>query len=238
VTCVLAILTPASLKSPWVLLELGAAWANAKMTLPLVAGNVSTLLGAMPSPLREPVHGQISDIRSLFRLIDQLGANLGWARRSGAQTYEAVQAAAERARTIWGIDDNRGLPRTDLRRMIIDDAALVGRKIVEWTLDKSTRPKSFPEFKEQLEGGLRIVDPKVTGCELVETPDHKIVIRLPPAHLIKEAMAQYSAKGIRPEDYRFPEFLPIDRHKLMTVGVTAEELFYSFVGNYTTAECE
>jgi hypothetical protein len=125
-------------------------------------------------------------------------------------------------------------------RMIILDAAQVGRKIVEWTLYPNSRPKKgdFQGFKEQLEGGLRIVDDKVTDFELVETQSNTIKIRLPPEDLIRKAMAQYSAKGAEPKDYPFPGFLPIDVDKLTTQGVTAEELFYSFVGNYTTAECE
>jgi hypothetical protein len=127
-------------------------------------------------------------------------------------------------------------------RMMIIDAAQVGRKIVEWTLDdspeKKTWPKSLQEFAEQLEGGLKIDHKVVTDFQLVETPSHKIVIRLPPADLIKKAKAQYSATEAEMEDYPFPEFLPIDLQKLTTQGVTPEELFYSFVGNYTTAECE
>jgi hypothetical protein len=123
-------------------------------------------------------------------------------------------------------------------RMMIVDAAQVGRKIVEWTLDERTRPKSFAEFKEQLEGGLKIVDKNATDFKLVPTPPDTIVIRLPPRELIEKARAQYSAAGAKPGDYPFPEFLPIDVDKLTTQGVTAEELFYSFVGNYTTAECE
>lgn len=38
--CVIAILTPNSLAADWVLFELGAAWANAKMAVPLLAGGL------------------------------------------------------------------------------------------------------------------------------------------------------------------------------------------------------
>jgi|SRR6516165_3730466 hypothetical protein len=113
---------------------------------------------------------------------------------------------------------------------------LVGRKIVEWTLNPSARPdpNDFNEFKNQLSGGLDIVDRNVTKFQLVETPGDTIVIRLPPPDLILQARNQYTP-SFDITKYPFYDYLNIDPQGL---GITAEQLFYSSIGSYTTAECE
>jgi len=137
------------------------------------------------------------------------------------------------------------------KRVNIIDSGVIGRKIVEWTLDSHTRPdqnspKGFEEFKRQLQEGLEIIDSKITGFpeivgfELVETPINKIVIRLPPKEMIEKAIEKYTDPSFKVEDYPLPSYLSkyssIDLQKL--TGITPEELFYSSVGSYTTAECE
>jgi hypothetical protein len=113
---------------------------------------------------------------------------------------------------------------------------LVGRKIVEWTLNRSTRPdpNDFNEFKNQLSGGLDIVDPHVTKFQLVDTPADTIVIRLPPENLIRQAITQYTP-SFDIKQYPFYDYLKIDPQHL---GITAEQLFYSSIGSFTTAEWE
>jgi hypothetical protein len=128
------------------------------------------------------------------------------------------------------------LVKSPWARVEITDSVKVGRKIVEWTLDKSARPNTFDDFKNQLAGGLTIVDLNVSKFELVDTPSDTIVIRLPPEDMIKKAKAQFTDPNFQPDQYPFPGYLPIDPQRL--TGITAEELFYSAVGSYTTAECE
>ncbi len=129
------------------------------------------------------------------------------------------------------------MPSSSMRVEMIDFAE-VGRKIVEWTLDASTRPdpQDFQEFKNQLANGLRIVDPQITKFQLVETPPDTIVIRLPEKDMIEKTKTKYTASSFQPYQFPFPGYLPIDLQRL--TGITAEELFYSAVGGYTTAECE
>ena len=55
---VIALLTPNSLSKDWVLFELGAAWANASMAIPLLAGGLQDR--DIPGPFRGAAGGQMS----------------------------------------------------------------------------------------------------------------------------------------------------------------------------------
>ena len=79
--CVVALLTPNSLGNDWVLFELGAAWANAKVTIPLLVGSLQNK--DIPGPLRGVAGGHLSSPSSLDQLINQLSKALGWRERSG-----------------------------------------------------------------------------------------------------------------------------------------------------------
>jgi hypothetical protein len=83
--CVIALLTPSSLGSDWVLFELGAAWANVKVSIPLLAGGPEDK--DIPGPLRGAAGGQLTVLGTLDRLLDQLERTLGWTPRSGPAAY-------------------------------------------------------------------------------------------------------------------------------------------------------
>jgi hypothetical protein len=76
--CVVAILTPNSIGTDWVLFELGAAWANARTTIPLLAGGLEDK--DIPGPLRGAAGGQLKTPVTLDRLLAQLERELAWAR--------------------------------------------------------------------------------------------------------------------------------------------------------------
>jgi hypothetical protein len=78
--CVVGLLTPNSIGTEWVLFELGAAWANAKVAIPLLAGKLEDR--DIPGPFRGAAGGQLKDAVTLDRLLDQLQRELGWVRRS------------------------------------------------------------------------------------------------------------------------------------------------------------
>jgi hypothetical protein len=78
--CVVALLTPNSVGNDWVLFELGAAWANVKSSIPLLAGGPQDK--DIPGPLRGAAGGQLTDPNTLDRLLDQLARTLGWVQRS------------------------------------------------------------------------------------------------------------------------------------------------------------
>jgi hypothetical protein len=125
-------------------------------------------------------------------------------------------------------------------RINIINSGLIGRKIIDWTLDPATRPKTFVEFKQQMAGRLDVVDPQITKFQLVDTPADTIVIRLPEKGMIGQAKMKYTNTNppFPPDQFPFPSYLPIDFQQLAQQGITAEELFYRAVGGYTTAECE
>jgi len=78
--CVVAVLTPNSLGNDWVLFELGAAWANAKVSIPLLAGGLQDK--DIPGPFRGAAGGQLSSAATLDHMIDQLEKLLGWRQRT------------------------------------------------------------------------------------------------------------------------------------------------------------
>ena len=83
--CVVALLTPNSVGNDWVLFELGAAWANVKVAIPLLAGGPENK--DIPGPLRGAAGGQLTVPETLDRLLDQLERTLGWTPRSGLAAY-------------------------------------------------------------------------------------------------------------------------------------------------------
>jgi TIR domain len=78
--CVIALFTPNSLANDWVLFELGAAWANAGTSIPLLAGGLEDK--DIPGPLRGAAGGQLNTPGTVDRLLDQLQRILGWPSRS------------------------------------------------------------------------------------------------------------------------------------------------------------
>jgi hypothetical protein len=74
--CVIALLTPNSRTSEWVLFELGATWAHTTSLIPLFAGAAPDV--HTPGPLRGATGGQLADPATLDKLIGQLARDLGW----------------------------------------------------------------------------------------------------------------------------------------------------------------
>lgn len=91
--CVLALLTPSSLVNDWVLFELGAAWVNAKVSIPLLAGGLQDK--DIPGPFRGAAGGQLTALPTLDRMIDQLEKVLGWRQKNDLparnKRYELVK---------------------------------------------------------------------------------------------------------------------------------------------------
>ncbi|WP_217578017.1 TIR domain-containing protein [Mesorhizobium sp. GbtcB19] len=76
---VVAILTPHSLASEWVAFELGAAWLQAKRTIPLLAGLRPE---DVPGPMRGAAAGLLNSASSLYQFLDQLAKTTGWLERN------------------------------------------------------------------------------------------------------------------------------------------------------------
>jgi hypothetical protein len=93
--CVVAILTPNSVATDWVLFELGAAWAYVGTAIPLLAGGLEDK--DIPGPLRGAAGGQLKTAATLDRLLDQLQRELGWARRGELHARQKQYDLAEYA---------------------------------------------------------------------------------------------------------------------------------------------
>lgn len=78
--CVVAILTPNSIASEWVLFELGASWSLAKTAIPLLAGGLKD--EDIPGPLRGAAGGQLTDPTSLDQFLHQVKSLLGWPEKN------------------------------------------------------------------------------------------------------------------------------------------------------------
>ena len=74
--CVVAILTPQSITSHWVMFELGATWSRAKQVIPLLGGDLKDT--DIPGPLRGSAGGRLRDPSTFDQLLDQVSRALGW----------------------------------------------------------------------------------------------------------------------------------------------------------------
>ena len=92
---VVAILTPHSLASQWVLFELGAAWLQVKRAIPLLAGNIRK--EDLPGPLSSAAPRSLGSLTALVQFLDQVERRLGWQRRAThpAAIDELAQLAAD-----------------------------------------------------------------------------------------------------------------------------------------------
>jgi hypothetical protein len=141
---VLALITPSSLRSPWVLFELGAAWAGGRQTIPLLLGNVEDRVAEMPEPLRNPLSGKLDDSSVLHRLIDQLAGVLHWERTSAEEADSAIEdfvAVAREHKFPWTPLDEIGASFT---------AKLAGlsptqSQILQFITRRSWSQQIFPE---------------------------------------------------------------------------------------------
>ena len=73
---VIALITPNSLTADWVRFELGAAWAHARVAMPLLVGGLEDK--DIPGPFRGVAGGQLNSEDTLDRLLGQLEKELGW----------------------------------------------------------------------------------------------------------------------------------------------------------------
>jgi hypothetical protein len=119
--CVIAMLTPNSVTAEWLLFELGAAWANARVPIPLLAGDLEDK--DIPGPFHGAVGGHVSSPVTLDRVLEKLHQELSWPRRTDLQgrqkLYEFVEYASRKAFT----DDS---PRQDLRASFTAKRARLG----------------------------------------------------------------------------------------------------------------
>ena len=92
-SCVLAILTPNSLNSPWCLFELGGAWARAKRTYPLLAGGLSK--EDLPAALKGNAASQLTEPEEILNTLVSLRVFLKWRKRNTGLAEEEIKRLVE-----------------------------------------------------------------------------------------------------------------------------------------------
>lgn len=93
--CVLALVTPHSLASQWVLFELGATWGFAKSWLPVLAGGLQE--DGLPGPFRGAAAAQLSDPVALISCRDHIRRILEWTERNTAASNGQLTTIATEA---------------------------------------------------------------------------------------------------------------------------------------------
>lgn len=101
-SCVIGLVTPNSMKSPWCLFELGGAWALATRTYPLLAGGV--LQENLPAALRGTDAAQLTEPEEIRRVLANVRGALGWDERVKGSGEKEIDALVSRVRSFWPTD--------------------------------------------------------------------------------------------------------------------------------------
>lgn len=117
-----------------------------------------------------------------------------------------------------------------IKRIEVIDFEAMGRKVAEWTLNPCSRPGSVDELKEQL-ADIATVPDRIQELEFVSGTLSKLIIRLPPAEMLKESIDNIS------EDVTYPMPTYYADKINSPSSISNEEFLYSRVGDYTIAQC-
>ena len=93
---------------------------------------------------------------------------------------------------------------TDIERVEVIDYRALGKKIIGWAKDASSRPNDLKEFEKQLKGIVKFPLPGwIKGLHFVQGNLEVLLIRLPPAELMEDTLKSARSK----EPYPLPKEL-------------------------------
>jgi hypothetical protein len=95
-----ALLTPNSITSRWVLFELGAVWGASTKLIPMRVGDIDRYLRQLPGQLQSHVHVDLTSTDDLYKLTDQLQRELEWPQKPPDKIADAVQTFAKFAEKL------------------------------------------------------------------------------------------------------------------------------------------
>jgi hypothetical protein len=100
-SCVLGVLTPSSMKSPWCLFELGGAWAKATRTYCLLAGGLSQ--ESLPAALKGTEAARLTEPEEIRRVLANVRRALGWDERMKGSAVKEIDELVNLVRGCsWG----------------------------------------------------------------------------------------------------------------------------------------
>jgi hypothetical protein len=100
-SCVLGVLTPSSMNSPWCLFELGGAWARATRTYCLLAGGLSQQ--SLPAALKDTDAARLTEPEEIRRVLANLRRTLGWDERIKGSAAKEIDDLVNLVRGYsWG----------------------------------------------------------------------------------------------------------------------------------------
>jgi hypothetical protein len=161
---VIGLITPNSLRSPWVLSEFGAAWALGRLTLPCLA------LGAQRTEVKGPLESlhmiELSSRQNVVDLIDTLVSQGGFRPRSPAQQNVSTD---DFVATLLSIPETQGQPeqiclqgsikadpRLRLRWADIAHRLKHELLVVGWSCDNVMKAGTEGHFRRMLAAGKRV----------------------------------------------------------------------------------
>ena len=97
---VIALLSPNSLMSNWVLFELGAAWGIGKSVVPLLVGDLDLSEKDLPAALKQNLAGRVSSRNDLLKLIDKIEKSLDWNVRNQRLGIANIDSLIEKTKHI------------------------------------------------------------------------------------------------------------------------------------------
>lgn len=94
--CVLGVLTPNSLRSPWCLFELGGAWALTTRTYPLLAGGLAK--DDLPAALKGGDAARLAEPGEIRLVLEDVCRALGWEPRGTGSAENEITRLVELVR--------------------------------------------------------------------------------------------------------------------------------------------
>jgi hypothetical protein len=148
--CIVALLTPNSLGNEWVLFELGAAWANARMFIPLLAGGLRER--DIPGPFRGAAGGELASPMTLERLVEQVQRVLGWPsrRNSGERSRRSQELVDYAKRKTFPRDSPEAETKASFAAKRAWIGGTQGRLLDHLAKPSNTAPSAQEELSERL----------------------------------------------------------------------------------------
>lgn len=163
---VVGLLTPHSIKSSWVLFELGAAWGLSQRVVPVLVGLTAAEL---PAALKESVAALGTDPTDVLGVIDQIGETLGWAKSRSSVVADAAHRFADASKMRSYTNPERFLFRRDLIKELpwskVSEQTEETLYIWAWSgvaaYNERTRNTFISLLREKRKVNFMILNPKV-----------------------------------------------------------------------------